>query len=126
MDKKTIWVTIDVMNHNEGSKAFRNYGAKSYYIKGCSEDEPHKYAMGTDDVKLHEDLCKLSTEDGIPFQFWSPKGQIGTEPKVLIGARGVYFGLLPKGGVDSQATRRKSIADKLATLKENRPAIAIN
>jgi len=33
---------------------------------------------------------------------------------------------LPKGGVDSQATRRKSIADKLATLKEDRPALAIN
>ena len=125
MTSKQVFVAIDIVNHKEGSNAFRTYGKQSYKIKSCSSDEPNKYEMGKDDVRLHEDLCMLSTADGIPFQYWTPKGDIGTVPRILLGGRGVYFGLLS----DKKTSKSKvNIADKLAELRksETRPALAIN
>ena len=121
-ESKKYFVAIHPTNHKSGSKMFRKYGEASYGIKSCASDEPHRYEVGKDDVRLHEDLVALSTADGIPFQYWTPDGEIGTIPKVLFG-NGVYLALLPEKAKAKKTT--VSIADRLAEIR-NKPAVAIN
>ena len=121
-ESKKYFVAIHRTDHKSGSKMFRKYGEASYGIKSCGLDEPHKYEVGKDDVRLHEDLVALSTADGVAFQSWTPDGEIGTVPKVLFG-KGAYLALLPEKAKAKKTT--VSIADRLAEIR-NKPAVAIS